>query len=144
MNEQLLEKAKTADSAEELLSMAKEEGINLTEAEAAAYFNQLNAAEGELADEELDNVAGGHTTDCSGNPDHNRGSVDCYKQIDFDDPACEKYSKCLKYQRNSKPGKRCGNCGYASLTVVDVNAGYHFCGKFFADGCEVPGAVYIR
>jgi predicted ribosomally synthesized peptide with nif11-like leader len=59
MNEQLLAKAKTAESAEELLSMAKEEGIELTEAEATAVFNQLNAADGALADEELDNVAGG-------------------------------------------------------------------------------------
>jgi predicted ribosomally synthesized peptide with nif11-like leader len=59
MDEQLLAKAKTADSAEELLSMAKEEGIELTEAEAKAYFEELNAAEGELADEELENVSGG-------------------------------------------------------------------------------------
>jgi predicted ribosomally synthesized peptide with nif11-like leader len=66
LNEQLLAKAKTANSAEELLSMAKEEGIPLTEAEATAYFQQLNAVEGELADEELDNVSGGSDSACGG------------------------------------------------------------------------------
>jgi hypothetical protein len=120
--------------------MAKEEGINLTEAEAAAYFNQLNAAEGELADEELDNVSGGHTTDCSGNPDHNVGSAGCYKNIDFDDPGCEYWHKCTRFHRNAKPGCRCGNCGYASLLTSEVNAGFHFCVRFFADGCENPRA----
>jgi hypothetical protein len=124
--------------------MAKEEGIALTEADATAYFNQFHFVEGELADEELENVSGGHKKNCDGSLDHNEGSPDAYKQIDFDDPACEKYSKCVKYQRNTKPGKRCGNCGYASLTVVEVNAGYHFCRKFFADGCVVPCATYIR
>ena len=55
---ELFEKAKEAKSAEELVSLAKENGMELTEEEAAAYFAQLNKS-GELSDEELDNVAGG-------------------------------------------------------------------------------------
>ena len=55
---ELFEKAKGAKSAEELVSLAKENGMELTEEEAAAYFAQLNKS-GELSDEELDNVAGG-------------------------------------------------------------------------------------
>ena len=55
---ELFEKAKEAKSAEELLSLAKENGMELTEEEAVAYFAQLNKS-GELSDEELDNVAGG-------------------------------------------------------------------------------------
>ena len=51
-------KAKAAKSAEELIALAKENGIALTEEEAAKYFADLHK-EGELADEELDNVAGG-------------------------------------------------------------------------------------
>ena len=51
-------KAKTAKSAEELFALAKENGIEMTEEEAAKYFAKLHK-EGELADEELDNVAGG-------------------------------------------------------------------------------------
>lgn len=53
-----LTKAKQAKSAEELLALAKENGIELTEDEAKKYFEQWHK-EGEIADEELDNVAGG-------------------------------------------------------------------------------------
>ena len=58
ISKELLEKAKTAKSAEELLAMAKAENIALTEEEAAKAFEELNK-NGELSDEELDNVAGG-------------------------------------------------------------------------------------
>ena len=58
ISKELLEKAKTAKSAEELLAMAKAEKIELTEEEAAKAFEELNK-NGELSDEELDNVAGG-------------------------------------------------------------------------------------
>ena len=57
-SKELIEKAKTAKSAEELLELAKAENIELTEEEAAKAFAELNKA-GELSDEELDNVAGG-------------------------------------------------------------------------------------
>ena len=51
-------KAKAAKSAEELIALAKENGLELTEEEAKNYFEQWHK-EGELADEELNNVAGG-------------------------------------------------------------------------------------
>ena len=58
ISKELLEKAKTAKTAEELLAMAKAEKVELTEEEAAKAFAELNKS-GELSDEELDNVAGG-------------------------------------------------------------------------------------
>ena len=58
ISKELLEKAETAKSAEELLEMAKAEKIKLTEEEAVKVFEELNK-NGELSDEELDNVAGG-------------------------------------------------------------------------------------
>ena len=58
VSKELLEKAKTAKTAEELLEMAKAENIELTEEQAAKAFAELNKI-GELSDEELDNVAGG-------------------------------------------------------------------------------------
>ncbi len=58
LNSELLEKAKQAGTAEEILSLAKENGVELTEEEAKEYFEQLHRS-GELSDEELDNVAGG-------------------------------------------------------------------------------------
>ena len=57
-SKELIEKAKTAKSAEELLAMAKAENIELTEEQAAKAFAELSK-NGELSDEELDNVAGG-------------------------------------------------------------------------------------
>ena len=56
--DEILEKAKTAKSAEELLAMAKAEKVELTEEEAVKAFAELNKT-GELSDEELDNVSGG-------------------------------------------------------------------------------------
>ncbi len=56
--DEMLEKAKTAKSAEELLAMAKAENINFTAEEAVKAFAELNKT-GELSDEELDNVSGG-------------------------------------------------------------------------------------
>ena len=58
ISKELIEKAKTAKSAEEQVEMAKTEKIGLTEEEAAKAFAELNKT-GELSDEELDNVAGG-------------------------------------------------------------------------------------
>jgi predicted ribosomally synthesized peptide with nif11-like leader len=56
---EMLEKAKSAKSAGELLIIAKENGFDLTEEQANAYFAKLNPSTGALSDEELDNVSGG-------------------------------------------------------------------------------------
>ena len=56
---ELLEKAKQAKSPEELIALAKESNIELTEEQAKEYLEKLNPKIGELADDELDNVAGG-------------------------------------------------------------------------------------
>ena len=57
---EMIEKAKAAKSAEELLEVAKTGGIEMTADEAATYFAQLNPKSGELDDDALDNVAGGN------------------------------------------------------------------------------------
>ena len=56
--EKLMEKAKGAKSAEELLALAKENDIEMTEEEAEETFAMLGKS-GELSDEELENVSGG-------------------------------------------------------------------------------------
>jgi len=58
-NSEMIEKAKAAKSASELLALAKENNIELSEEEAKSYFLQLNPKSGELSDDELDAVAGG-------------------------------------------------------------------------------------
>ena len=55
---ELIAKAKAAKSTEELLALAKENNVELTEEEAKTYFEQLNA-NGAVSDDELDIVAGG-------------------------------------------------------------------------------------
>ena len=56
---EMIEKAKVAKSAEELLELAKENNVEMTADEAATYFAQLGPKSGELDDDDLDAVAGG-------------------------------------------------------------------------------------
>ena len=58
-NAEMIEKAKVAKSAEELLDLAKENNVEMTADEAATCFAQLGPKSGELNDDDLDNVAGG-------------------------------------------------------------------------------------
>lgn len=60
-HEELIMKAKSTKSAQELLAFAKENGIEMTEESAKVYFEQLNKM-GEISDDELDNVSGGGCT----------------------------------------------------------------------------------
>jgi len=56
---ELIEKAKAVKTAEELIALAKESNIELTEEQAKEYLEKLNPKMGEISDDELDNVAGG-------------------------------------------------------------------------------------
>lgn len=62
--DKIIKKAKEATSVQNLMEMAQEEGIELSEAEAEQYYAFLHH-EGELSDDELSMVAGGK----SSNPD---------------------------------------------------------------------------
>ena len=55
---ELIAKAKAAKNAAELFELAKAAGVELTEEEAKAYFDQLHTG-GALDDDDLDAVAGG-------------------------------------------------------------------------------------
>ncbi|MGN0483431.1 MAG: hypothetical protein ACI4HI_07750 [Lachnospiraceae bacterium] len=58
ISKDILAKAKQTGSVEELLALAKENELELTQEQAEEYFVKLHQT-GELADDELDNVAGG-------------------------------------------------------------------------------------
>ncbi len=58
MTNELLAKAKECKSPEELLALAKENNIEMTEEEAKSKFAELNN-EGELSDDEIGNASGG-------------------------------------------------------------------------------------
>ena len=57
LTQEIIEKAKAAGSAEELLAIAKANGVEMTADEAKTYFEQLNA--NSLDDDLLEGVAGG-------------------------------------------------------------------------------------
>lgn len=59
MENELIQKAKECKSVDEIVALAKENGREITPEQAAGYFAELNPASGEIADEELDGVAGG-------------------------------------------------------------------------------------
>lgn len=59
MEKELILKAKQAKTPEELMALSKENGEEITEESAKAYFELLHPKTGEITDEELDNVAGG-------------------------------------------------------------------------------------
>jgi len=59
LNKELIEKAKQAKSAEEILALAKGNGVSMTEEQAKAAYAQFHPVSGEISDDELENVAGG-------------------------------------------------------------------------------------
>ena len=68
LTKELVARAKEAKTSEELMALAKEAGIDMTEESAALAFEQLNSKTGELSDSERDNVSGG----CGGGYDAGR------------------------------------------------------------------------
>ena len=109
LTQELIKKAKMAKSAEELLSLAKEDGVEMTVTEAAAYFAQLNPKSGELDDDELDNVAGGA---CAGGEANNKDLFPVGSKIRY------KYLNCKRCGENALTvkGSSANDCSY--LTPV--------------------------
>lgn len=95
--EELYAKAKECKSADEIIALAEENGIELSEQQAKEYLAKLNPVNGEIADDELDNIAGG------GCDFFDMGACDC---------GCEKVK--VKYLVDEKGYLReawvCANC----------------------------------
>ncbi len=96
--QELIEKVKLTKSAEELIALAKENGIELTEEEANTYFDELYKSR-ELAEDELDSVSGG----CY---------VDVYDKFD----SCGQFTCriCGGSDPNCTLSSVCANCKYAT------------------------------
>ena len=117
---EMIEKAKAAKSAEELLEVAKAGGVELTADEAATYFAQLNPKSGELDDDALDGVAGG----CGGSGDNSQSNEALFPV------GC----KVREYA--------CKQCGKNVYTVEYHYIGYA-CGLVLVcDNCSVLGTTY--
>ena len=105
---ELIEKAKAAKSAEELLALAKENNLEITADEAKIYFEQLNA-NGEVSDDALDAVAGGGIFGCGDDEEDEEGGT-------LNDMSC----RCPRCKQSIRVGVgsstiRCFNCGYSFL-----------------------------
>ena len=59
LNNEIRAKAKAAKTPEELIEIARENDVEMTEESAKAYFDLLHPKTGEMSDDELDNVASG-------------------------------------------------------------------------------------
>ena len=96
MNQELVNKARKAKSVEELLALAKENGIELTNEQAKEYFAQLNPTKGELSDDELEDVAGGG----------------CFGGEERYCPNCQTRLERLGGCHGTYYFYQCNNCGY--------------------------------
>ncbi len=105
MKKELLEKAKLAEKAEELITLAKENGFDLTEEEAEAYFAKLNPKAGVLADDELDDAAGGER--CGTIYDSGRPVITAFN-------SCE-YFEREKTREKIPNGGYCKNCVWSEM-----------------------------
>ena len=106
---EMIEKAKVAKSAEELLELAKAGGMEMTADEAATYFAQLNPKSGELSDDDLDAVAGGAC-------DINIVTIEDKANANAAGMACPKCSTVGDWERigtglHSEQSYRCRTCG---------------------------------
>jgi hypothetical protein len=83
---ELITKARAAKSAEELFELAKANEMEITEEDAKLYFAQLNA-NGAVADDELDAVAGGGS--CPGDDDEEDEGSSSSGTYKFHCPYCQ-------------------------------------------------------
>ena len=91
-----MNKAKSAKSAEELLEMAKAEGVEMTAEEAAKYFTSLHT-EGELNEDELATIAGGKQE---------------YSVASTWAPTCGCYKQSTEHADFYSSQEMCGNCAH--------------------------------
>lgn len=139
MTHEMIEKAKQAKTTEELLVLAKENGMEMTEEEAKAYFEQLHPTTGELSDDELDNVSGGGCT-TNGGYTTVTSELKCFNGQYLENFWQTKYANgelsdvYMRYntsnaslrktwKKNCSSEGRCGRCAH-----LEFNGGIGYCG----------------
>ena len=126
---EMIEKAKSAKSAEALLALAKENGVEMTAEEAATYFTQLNPKSGELNADELEAVTGGG---CGGSKDSGtvvKDPITLYNEVSG--LACPKCGQLncwtlttMNYCNNGINYWKCNFCGKEVMTLNSENNAY--------------------
>jgi len=116
MDQQSVEKARKATSAEDLAKIARQEGVTLSKEDAEKYYSELHPEEGELSDSELNNVSGGS----------------CYSTATLAKEYAQvsKASTCGNYSTDGwsafssgSDEKTCLNCSHATTSTTSV----YFC-----------------
>lgn len=121
MSRKMREKAKTARNAQELLTIAKSEGVAMTEEKAAELFNLLHPQTGELSDDELLSVSGGGCGD---------GDKETYyKKIHSTDPAC------IYYQCDRCKGGRDSHTAACRIAINALSPDSSGFGRLFYNTC---------
>lgn len=111
-NTELMKKVEAAASPEEILAIAKDNNIKLTQEQANAYFEKMHKT-GELSDDELDNVAGGG---CGNQTQEVTDPICC--------PICGSHS-VKKYSTDSASCNCCGFCEYAGFFTEEYYNIFH-------------------
>ena len=111
---EMIEKAKVAKSAEELLALAKENNVEMTADEAATCFAQLNPKSGELNDDDLDLVSGGVEVN---SPCLDKVEQNMYLNIGTDEGDAR-----LGAMVRLNTGETCPRCG-TSVGIIGVGIG---------------------
>lgn len=123
--QELIEKAKSAKSAAELIAIAKENGVDITNEEATDYFAKLNPQSGDIADDELKCVAGGGCHNGDGRLIVTAlytcdywSCVHCGQPLSTHVECNDYYSSKVTGYRCTATGPEfdgtCGHCGYCS------------------------------
>ena len=135
--QELIEKTKEAKSAAELIALAKENGTKITPEEAANYFTKLNPPSGSIADEELENVAGGGCYNSDGrlivtdwNSCEHWSCIKCGHSLQEHEEILPDYSEggttsvlyCPPNRIYNRARSSCGGCGHCS-----ASGGYIVC-----------------
>ena len=115
MNEEFIAKAREAKSVEELLALAKESNYPLTEEEARNYFNQFHF-NGELSDDELDQVGGG----CGGGEEEVVVPAGYFsKDIDVLEYGCYSYGDSQEIvDKRLHVDPRCRFCAFCTKNTI--------------------------
>lgn len=129
---EMIEKAKTAKSADELLEIAKANGVEMTEDGAKTCFAQLNPKSGELSDDDLDSVAGGA---CGDAPPEGTEKIPFFKEA-F---RCDRRI-CTGCGQHAGTSPTCDGYGTQICDVCRKRASCYNC----VNGVQVGDKVYCK
>ena len=124
---EMIEKAKAAKSAEELLEIAKTNNVEMTADEAATYFAQLSPKSGELSDDDLDSVSGG----ACARTEQARDAREAINEMIC--PSCGKGPRWTTYtKKKSETMFYCSHCKrFAYLLAEENNSILHMCKNYY-------------